>query len=46
MSSDSPKITHSVLLFISQAEQIHNRSLVTHVHAWSIPYTLMAAYLA
>jgi len=33
MSSDSSKITHSVLLFISQAEQIHSRSLVTHVHA-------------
>ena len=33
MSPDSPKITHSVLLFISQAEQIHNRSLVILVHA-------------
>ena len=46
MRSDWSKITHSVLLFISQAEQIHNRSLVTHVHAWSIPYILVAASLA
>jgi len=27
MSSDSPMITHSVLLFISHAEQIRNKSL-------------------